>query len=303
MTQFEVDFGDAPAPAVKVAEKPKESGIAHDKVSGLLFDKATGLVLDGFDDSQEDMPVVKKAPKSVLASAWGDIGSTVTEPVPANSGLSDAPVETGVEKSVDTPDEWEDDSDEFVSYGGVDCFEDIDEDELSFQPENDGVVEEDSAPVDNSEAVVETVPTEPSVKTENPGVPETDEYVDEEDDLVAYEGVKGHAPSERLGITGETSQYGFADMKFPNVCLAKAQYPTFKVQVLAEMVKPIEGFDKDIAVYAYFADNGTRKVEIGFLGGSQIKALVNLLGREFIEEAHYSSEKELFGDKLYVLSS
>lgn len=104
---------------------------------------------------------------------------------------------------------------------------------------------------------------------------------------------------EIRGITDTVSKYVFSDMNFPCICLKEdLTLPKHKWVVISKLVKQGTS-DKNISVYLI------RKGDLykaGALSGVQVTALIDLVGLDNLV-GYYNKDKELKGDRLYILSS
>lgn len=99
------------------------------------------------------------------------------------------------------------------------------------------------------------------------------------------------------GITDSVSQYVFSDMEYPCICLKdNLVLPKHKWAVISKLAQ--SGTDKKIALY--ISRNG-ELFKIGHLSGVQVKPFIDVIGLENMIGYH-SENKELLGDRIYVLS-
>ena len=103
---------------------------------------------------------------------------------------------------------------------------------------------------------------------------------------------------EIKGITDEVVNYTYTHMSYPCIVMKEGfKCAEHKMVVLSKMVKMSSTEDKDITLY--FSIKG-ELYKVGKLSGSQMKAFVDIVGLENAR-AFYSEDKELIGDKMYVL--
>lgn len=100
------------------------------------------------------------------------------------------------------------------------------------------------------------------------------------------------------GVTDSVSKFIYTDMEFPCICLKPdIILPKHKWKIISKLAKP--DADKNISLYIIRQGD---IFKIGSLSGIQIKAFIDIIGLENMTGFH-SKDKELIGDKLYVLSS
>lgn len=119
-------------------------------------------------------------------------------------------------------------------------------------------------------------------------------------DEFGFYGEEGEESSVRdiKGITDTVSKYVFSDMDFPCICFKEdLVLPKHKWIGISKLVKQ-GASDKNISVYIL------RKGDLfkaGSLSGVQVTALIDLVGLENLF-GYYNKDKELKGDRLYILS-
>ncbi|MGV3076439.1 hypothetical protein ACEE21_15275 [Clostridium baratii] len=103
---------------------------------------------------------------------------------------------------------------------------------------------------------------------------------------------------EVKGLTDTVSKFVYSDMSFPCICLKEdIKLPKHKWLIISKLVKQgSEG--KNISVYMI---RGGELFKAGSLSGLQIKAFIDIIGIENLF-GYYNKDKELKGDRLYVLS-
>lgn len=104
---------------------------------------------------------------------------------------------------------------------------------------------------------------------------------------------------EIRGLTDTVSKFVYGSMEFPCICLKEdIKLPKHKWLVISKLVK-LGAEDKNIAVY--MIRNG-ELFKAGCLSGVQVKAFIDIIGIDNMF-GYYNKDKELKGDRLYVLSS
>lgn len=100
------------------------------------------------------------------------------------------------------------------------------------------------------------------------------------------------------GLTDTVSKYVYSSMNFPCICLKEdLKLPKSKWLLISKLVKQ-GAEDKNISVY--MIRNG-ELYKAGSLAGSQVIPFIDVLGIDNLF-GFYSKDKELRGDRLYVLS-
>lgn len=119
-------------------------------------------------------------------------------------------------------------------------------------------------------------------------------------DFDFYEGndLEDSTVKDIKGLTDTVSKYVYSKMNFPCICLNEnLKLPKSKWLLISKLVKQ-GAEDKNISVY--MIRNG-ELLKAGSLAGSQIIPFIDVLGIENLF-GYYSKDKELRGDRLYVLS-
>ena len=113
-------------------------------------------------------------------------------------------------------------------------------------------------------------------------------YLDEEESEV----------QDIKGVTDEVTKMCYTNAKYPFICIDHGlEMPKHKWVAVSKMVKQTTS-DKGIFFYI---KNGNDLYEAGSLAKSQVKAIIDLVGLDNII-GYYSEDKELKGDRLYVLA-
>lgn len=100
------------------------------------------------------------------------------------------------------------------------------------------------------------------------------------------------------GLTDTVSKFVYSSMTFPCICLKEdIKLPKHKWLIISKLVKQ-GSEDKNISVYMI---RGGELFKAGSLSGLQIKAFIDIIGIENLF-GYYNKDKELKGDRLYVLS-
>lgn len=101
------------------------------------------------------------------------------------------------------------------------------------------------------------------------------------------------------GVTDTVSKFVFSNMSYPCICLKEdLKLPKHKWVIISKLVKQ-GSVDKNISVYMI---RGGELYKAGSLSGVQIKAFIDIIGIDNMY-GFYNKDKELKGDKLYVLSN
>ena len=104
---------------------------------------------------------------------------------------------------------------------------------------------------------------------------------------------------EIRGITDEVSEFEYAGMKYPCICLKdNLILPKHKWKGISNLVKQGTS-SKNITVYMI---REGELYEIGALAGIQIKAFIDIVGLNNMF-AYHNKDTRLEKDKLYVFSS
>ena len=100
------------------------------------------------------------------------------------------------------------------------------------------------------------------------------------------------------GLTDTVSKFVYSSMDFPCICLKEdIKLPKHKWLIMSKLVKQgAEG--KNISVYIR---RGGDIFKAGSLAGEQVKAFIEIIGLDNLF-GFYNKDKELVGDRLYVLS-
>lgn len=100
------------------------------------------------------------------------------------------------------------------------------------------------------------------------------------------------------GLTDTVSKFVYSNMTFPCICLKEdIKLPKHKWLIISKLVKQ-GSEDKNISVYMI---RGGELFKAGSLSGLQIKAFIDIIGIDNLF-GYYNKDKELKGDRLYVLS-
>lgn len=101
------------------------------------------------------------------------------------------------------------------------------------------------------------------------------------------------------GVTNSVTQFVLSNMNFPSLCLREnIILPRHKWVIISKLVKQ-NADEKDISLY--FNRNG-ELYKAGSISGIQVKALVDIIGLDNLV-GYYNKDKQLVGDKIYVLAS
>lgn len=102
---------------------------------------------------------------------------------------------------------------------------------------------------------------------------------------------------ELKGITDEISTMTFTGLSFPCMVIKENfSCPKHRMMVISNMVKQ-RSLDKDICLY--FSQSG-ELFKLGSISGQQIKVLIDIIGKEFLE-GFLDAKTKLCDDMLYVL--
>lgn len=114
-----------------------------------------------------------------------------------------------------------------------------------------------------------------------------------------YDGEEEYTGEEDIeGVTDEVTSYTYTNLEYPCIVLNDDfTCPKHKLEVLSRMVKMSDREIKDIALYM---SNEGDLYKIGSLSGTQMKAFYQIIGEDNVR-VFFSEEKELLGDKKYVL--
>lgn len=107
---------------------------------------------------------------------------------------------------------------------------------------------------------------------------------------------EGYSETTKGEMEESVSRYVKADLNFP--CLVIKQ--GFNAQkhrwmLISNIVKSSK--KSDVGLYL---DNGDKKMKLGTVGGSQVRALIEILGEDNLS-GYYDDGRELVGSKLFVL--
>lgn len=100
------------------------------------------------------------------------------------------------------------------------------------------------------------------------------------------------------GLTDTVSKYVYNNMEFPCICLKEdIKLPKHKWVIISKLVKQGSS-DKNISIYML---RGGEMFKAGSLSGLQVKAFIDIVGLNNLF-GYFNKDKELIGDRLYVLS-
>lgn len=100
------------------------------------------------------------------------------------------------------------------------------------------------------------------------------------------------------GLTDTVSKYVYNNMEFPCICLKEdIKLPKHKWVIISKLVKQGSS-DKNISIYML---RGGEMFKAGSLSGLQVKAFIDIIGLDNLF-GYFNKDKELIGDRLYVLS-
>lgn len=100
------------------------------------------------------------------------------------------------------------------------------------------------------------------------------------------------------GLTDTVSKYVYNNMEFPCICLKEdIKLPKHKWVIISKLVKQGSS-DKNISIYML---RGGEMFKAGSLSGLQVKAFIDIVGLDNLF-GYFNKDKELIGDRLYVLS-
>lgn len=100
------------------------------------------------------------------------------------------------------------------------------------------------------------------------------------------------------GLTDTVSKYVYNNMEFPCICLKEdIKLPKHKWVIISKLVKQGSS-GKNISIYML---RGGEMFKAGSLSGLQVKAFIDIVGLDNLF-GYFNKDKELIGDRLYVLS-
>ena len=146
--------------------------------------------------------------------------------------------------------------------------------------------------------------------------PEESEEVEELDDSLSV--LEESASSEDLVVEGSVNEepevveatvekvdhgverYSSTTLSYPCFILdSRTEFPKHVISALSRMIESSLSLENLIKVYIR---NGKELLSLGGISSVQVKATIDLLGRENIE-GYFSKDYPLSGDLIYVLSS
>lgn len=141
---------------------------------------------------------------------------------------------------------------------------------------------------------------------------EPEEVVKKDDSLPSLEDSKEEVISEKpKGVVEEVEEkpktsdkgverYSSTTVSYPCFILdSKTEFPKHVISALSRMIESSLSLDNLVKVYI---DNEGELLSLGGISSVQVKATIDLLGRENIE-GYFSKDYPLSGDLIYVLSS
>lgn len=142
--------------------------------------------------------------------------------------------------------------------------------------------------------------------------PEDLEEPEEDDSLPTLEDSSGEViPQEPKEVVEEVEEepktvdkgverYSSTTVSYPCFILdSKTEFPKHVISALSRMIESSLSLDNLIKVYI---DNEGELLSLGGISSVQVKATIDLLGRDNIE-GYFSKDYPLSGDLIYVLSS
>ena len=130
-------------------------------------------------------------------------------------------------------------------------------------------------------------PTEEVSSTEN-----------EEDEVT--EDVVNHLENSNEKVDHGVERYSSTTLSYPCFILdSRTEFPKHVISALSRMIESSLSLENLIKIYIR---NGEELLSLGGISSVQVKATIDLLGRESIE-GYFSKDYPLSGDLIYVLSS
>lgn len=158
---------------------------------------------------------------------------------------------------------------------------------------NDFFLEDEEDLIGLEEDLVEEVEEEPSQDFED----DIEELSEEEDAIPTEDAVVEEEPKE---VVNTVERYSSTELSYPCFVLEGAEvFPKHIINGLSKMIE--SSLTVEDAIKVYVSINGSLS-SIGGISSIQVKAFIDLLGREKIT-AYYEKGYVLNGDLIYTLSN
>lgn len=137
---------------------------------------------------------------------------------------------------------------------------------------------------------------EPEEDESLPSLEDPKEEVISEEPKEVVKGVEEKPKTSDKGV----ERYSSTTVSYPCFILdSKTEFPKHVISALSRMIESSLSLDNLIKVYI---DNEGELLSLGGISSVQVKATIDLLGRDNIE-GYFSKDYPLSGDLIYVLSS